>query len=91
MRNSIHHERRIELAFETHRYFDTRRWKIADSTAKLTMYGMNINKGTSLDDDVFYQRTYINQRVFDKKYYLWPIAQAVIDKNPNIVQNPGWK
>ncbi|GAA4309207.1 RagB/SusD family nutrient uptake outer membrane protein [Compostibacter hankyongensis] len=91
MRERIHHERRIELAFETHRYFDTKRWKIADSTDNLTMYGLNINKGKSLNDDEFYERTYINKRVFQEKYYLWPIAQAVIDKNPNIVQNPGWK
>lgn len=91
MRERIRHERRIELAFETHRYFDTRRWKIADATAKLTMYGMNINEGASLSDDIFYKRTYINKRVFEQKCYLWPIAQAVIDKNPNIVQNPGWQ
>lgn len=91
MRKKVRHERRIELAFETHRYFDTRRWKIADSTANLVMYGMNISQGASINDNVFYKRTYINKRTFDQKCYLWPIAQGVIDKNPNIVQNPGWQ
>jgi hypothetical protein len=32
MRNKIRHERRIELAFEGHRFFDVRRWKIAEQT-----------------------------------------------------------
>ena len=30
-------------------------------------------------------------RVFDKaKHYLFPIPQSEIDKNRNLVQNPGW-
>src|SRR5699024_8609112 len=43
MREAIHHERRVELAFESHRYFDTRRWLIADETAGGPFYGMDIN------------------------------------------------
>lgn len=91
MRERIRHERRIELAFETHRYFDCHRWKIADQTESGPFYGMNIAAGTHLQDDAFYQRTEFEKRVFQApKHYLFPIPQAEIDKNPSFVQNPGW-
>jgi hypothetical protein len=91
MRARIHHERRIELAFETHRYFDTHRWKTAASTDSKPVYGMNISAGSSLTDEAFYVRTEIETRVFQApKHYLFPIPQGEIDKAPNITQNPGW-
>lgn len=91
MRNRIRHERRIELSYETHRYFDCHRWKIAAQTDKARVYGMNITAGTSLTDDAFYKRTLIETRVFQApKHYFFPIPQSEIDKNPNMVQNPGW-
>jgi hypothetical protein len=91
MRRRIRNERRVELAFETHRYFDCHRWKIAEQTDKGRVYGMNISAGTNLKDDNFYQRTAIETRVFQApKHYLFPIPQDEIDKNPNMVQNPGW-
>jgi hypothetical protein len=91
MRDAIRNERRVELAFETHRYFDTHRWKIAAQTDKAPVYGMNISAGTNLQDVNYYKRTLIEQRVFESpKHYLFPIPQSEIDKNPNMVQNPGW-
>lgn len=90
MRAKIRHERRIELSFETHRYFDTRRWLIAEETNKIDLYGMNIHVGNSLKDDGFYQRTYQKSRVFEKKHYLWPIDQNTINVSPLVVQNPFW-
>lgn len=91
MRARIWHERQIELAFETHRYFDTRRWKIADKTNAMSLYGMNITVGQSLQDDNYYKRTFIKKRVFDKgKHYLWPISQNELNKTPGLIQNPGW-
>ncbi len=91
MREKIWHERRIELAFETHRYFDTRRWKIAAGIDSKEIHGMNIGMGNALNDDNFYQRKVIEKRVFiAPKHYLWPIQQEEINKNRNLVQNPGW-
>ena len=91
MRGRIRNERRVELAFETHRYFDCHRWKIAEQTDKAPVYGMNVAAGTSLKDDSFYKRTLIETRVFQaQKHYLFPIPQDEIDKNPSIAQNPGW-
>lgn len=90
MRERIRHERRIELAFEEHRLFDVRRWKIAESTQGGPMYGMNVSKGTSFTDTEFYQRTVFETRVFEKKHYFWPIPQSEIDRNKQMIQNPGW-
>lgn len=91
MRESIRHERRIELAFETDRYFDTRRWKVAAGIDSKEIHGMNIQGGNNLQDNVFYKRTVIEKRVFvAPKHYLWPIQIGEIEKNPFLVQNVGW-
>ncbi len=92
MREKIRHERRIELAFETHRFFDVRRWKIAEETEDGPIHSLNIMEGTHLQDDEFYQRVVVERRVFEApKHYLFPIEQNEIDKNDqNLVQNPGW-
>jgi hypothetical protein len=86
MRNAIHHERRVELCFEDRRYFDTRRWKIAGQTDGGPFYGMD----TDADPPDFYSRWVFEKRVFHKNYYLFPIPQSEIDRDNNLVQNPGW-
>lgn len=91
MRERIQHERRIELSFETHRYFDTRRWKIAAQTDNKMFYTMNVGAGTNLQDNAFYTRIPFKKRIFEApKHYLWPIPQQEIDKSRALVQNPGW-
>lgn len=87
MRKAIHHERRVELAFEGHRYFDTRRWKIADETAGGEFYGMDI---TAQSESEFYDRVVFETRVFEPKGYLFPIPQSEVSINDKLVQNPGW-
>jgi hypothetical protein len=90
MRDAIRKERRVELAFENVRYFDTHRWKIAEQTDAGPFYGMNINAGTSLQDPSFFQRTPFETRVFQKKHYLWPIPQSELNVDKQLVQNTGW-
>ena len=96
MREAIHHERRIELAFETHRYFDTHRWMTAQAIDDKNIYGLNINGMVSdsepytMSSDDFYKRTVVEKRVFETKHYYWPIPQSEIEKNQDLVQNPGW-
>ena len=86
MRDAIHHERQVELCFEDKRYFDTRRWKIADQTDGGPFYGMDIDQ----DPPQFYKRKAFETRVFLKNYYLFPIPQSELDRDENLVQNPGW-
>jgi len=90
MQAQIRTERRIELTMEHLRYFDTRRWKIAEQTDGGLFYGMNVEGGTSNTDPTFFKRTAFERRVFRKAFYLFPIPQVEIEKNPNCVQNPGW-
>ncbi len=86
MRERIRHERRVELLGEQLRYFDTRRWKIAAETDGGPFYGMNVDA----DPPQFYQRTVFETRVFKQQFYLFPIGQHELDRNKNLVQNPGW-
>jgi hypothetical protein len=86
MRTAIWKERRVELAFENVRYFDTRRWKIAETTDAGAFYGMDMTKS----DNTFYNKTLLETRVFKKRDYLFPIPNNEILKDPNLVQNPGW-
>lgn len=91
MREKIRHERRIELAFESHRYFDTHRWKTAEEIDNKNIYGLDVmTTGYNMSSDAFYKRTVVEKRVFEKKHYLWPIQQREIERNANLVQNPGW-
>ena len=86
MRQAIRKERRVELAFENSRYFDTRRWKIAEQTDNGAFYGLNIDK----DGAAFYTPVVFETRVFQKKHYLFPLPQTDININLQLVQNTGW-
>ena len=88
MRDRIRNERRIELAFEEHRFWDIRRWKIAEKVLNGPANAVRITKdGNKLN----YSRFVFETRKFDPaKQYLLPIPQSEIDKNKNLQQNPGW-
>ena len=90
MRERIRLERRIELAFERHRWFDTRRWKIAELTDGGKFWGLDIDKGENFEDISFYKRVVFEERVFGKRDYLFPVPQSEIDKNEQLTQNPDW-
>lgn len=89
MREAIRHERRVELAFDNHRPFDVRRWKILDKTTGY-IHGLDMSKGSNWQDPAFFVRTRVENRAYDPKYYLWPIATTELDRNKQMVQNPGW-
>lgn len=89
MRARIRNERRVELAFEEHRFFDVRRWKIAEQTENMPIMRMRI---TRTGPNTF---TYLvekaEDRVFTPKMYLYPIPEVeVLKSEGNLVQNAGW-
>jgi hypothetical protein len=84
MRDIIRRERMIELAFEGIRFWDLRRWKLAEQYMNQTIQGFNIYA------DDFYTPVDLFQLTFEKKDYFWPIRQSVLLNNKNLVQNPGW-
>lgn len=93
MRELVRAERRIELAFEGHRYFDTREWMIAETTDNGAFWGMNLkatNSALVFGESSFWKRTIIQERVFKKNHYLYPFNQRELDRNKNLTQNYGW-
>jgi hypothetical protein len=86
MRTAIRKERRVELAFENVRYFDTRRWKIASQTDAGPFYGMNMY----VNGSDFYKKTLVETRVFQQRDYFFPIPNNEVLKDNLMVQNPGW-
>jgi hypothetical protein len=87
MRQAIRNERRIEMAFEEQRYWDIRRWRIAEEVFAAPLYGLTITKiGGSLN----FVRTPVAEYSFEKKRYFYPIPYSEVIKNRNMVQNPEW-
>ncbi|UOE52302.1 RagB/SusD family nutrient uptake outer membrane protein [Mucilaginibacter sp. SMC90] len=87
MRIAIQNERRIELAFEEHRFWDVRRWKIADQTDNITTKGMEVDRDGAT---VAYKQFDVRKRNFRKAMYLWPFPQSEVAKSPELIQNPGY-
>ncbi|GHT20874.1 hypothetical protein FACS189464_3060 [Bacteroidia bacterium] len=87
MREIIHRERMIELAFEGKRFYDLRRWKKAHLYYNRNNYGWNID---ATDENEYYTPVVIEQLNYPTKLYLWPIAETELRKNKNLVQNPFW-
>lgn len=87
LRELIRRERCIELAFEGHRYFDNRRWLVAEREGG-PKHGMDVYK---TEADGFWNEDYVFEtRVWSDKMYFMPIPQSEIDKNPKLTQNALW-
>lgn len=89
MRQAIQLERRLELAFEEHRFWDLRRWKTAETVLNKDVIGMNITKGQN--GDLTYNPVVVDRLVFKNRDYLYPIPQhEIIANEGRVSQNPGW-
>lgn len=90
MRVVLQNEREVELAWEDHRYWDVRRWKIAPATQNVDMKAMRVLK---IGSGYVYQIIPVNiniHHMFLNPNYLFPIQQSELSKNPHLVQNPGY-
>lgn len=83
MRNFIHKERTIELAFEEHRAWDVRRWNVAEEALGRDIIGVDIAANGTIT------RKVAQKRVFQKKMYLYPIPEGEYWKT-GIENNPEW-
>ena len=86
MRNFIRKERTVELAFEEHRWWDVRRWKVAEAALGRPVYGMNIVKS---GDNLTFTREKVQDRFFQTKMYLYPIPEQQLWIT-GMQNNPGW-
>jgi hypothetical protein len=88
MREIIHQERLIELAFEGQSYWDLLRWRKAQQEFSKPIQGWNV-LGKEVSD--YYQmRTIFTPNVFNIKNYFQPIRNYELSVNNNLVQNYGW-
>lgn len=90
MQTAIRHERQIELAFEEHRFYDVRRWKIAEVTENLPCRGVIITKNTD-GSFTYTSKIALDGRKFETKHYWLPIPRAEILASGNLLkQNTGY-
>ncbi len=82
----IRHERRIELCFEDHRYYDVRRWMIADETENRNARGIEWRK---VNGQLTYNFVNVEERRFTPRMYYMPIPLAEINKT-GLEQNPDY-
>jgi hypothetical protein len=87
MRAIIHRERLNELAFESQRFWDLKRWKEAPAEYHKGIYGLDVTSASPMD---YNRKTFIFEQKFGLKDYFWPIPTRYIELNNNLVQNIGW-
>jgi hypothetical protein len=88
MREAIRLERRIELAFEGHRFFDVRRWMIASETDNAQMHGFEITKKASGARSG--RVVNVRKHIFRPAMYYWPLPYNETIKSEDLVQNPNY-
>lgn len=90
-RERVRKERGVEFAFEGHRWWDIRRWMIAEEVNQGDFYGLKIYKNVPATNPLTfrYERFVFEQRVWPKRFYLeyFPVSQVNLGY---LVQNPGW-
>ena len=87
MRRRIRNERRVELAFEGHRYFDIKRWRIGMQVMP-NVYGMSISRDNS--GRFQFNRFVVENRVYFPHFDLFPIMQTELNRNTQLEQNNGY-
>jgi starch-binding outer membrane protein, SusD/RagB family len=104
LRQAYRHERRIELAFEDHRFWDVRRWMIGDvayrqtsavdvryNTTEVTVPAYRKADGSTYGAPIYSKKdTPGDARAWNKKCYFFPIMRDEMNKNTLLVQNPGY-
>lgn len=89
LRNRIRNERRVELVFEEHRFFDVRRWKLGMTYFKAPIYKVQITKNP--DGSLTYNYIKWEDRDYKEFHDRLPIPQSEIDRNGQLEQNLGYE
>ncbi len=90
-RQKLRNERAVELAYEDHRFWDIRRWMIAENEGVMQgkMYGLKLSPIVGQPNKAHYVPYVFERRSWSRRSYLHPIKQIEIDKG-YLKQNPGW-
>lgn len=89
----IRNERRVELAFEGHRYWDLRRWRKAEEKLTRSFSGIQyvLDFATRKYKVIIHDEIDGDQRpTFPKRSYYFPINKTRTGQNPNLIENPGY-
>jgi len=104
LRQAYRHERRIEFAYEDHRFWDVRRWLIAPAAYHQTV-GVDVKyvttessvsayrkaDGSTWGAPIFTKKDVPGDaRAWNNKCYFFPIYRDEMNKNNLLVQNPGY-
>ena len=87
-REAVKHERRVELAFEDHRYWDLLRWKDAMDVLNKPVLGVAVSRngeGWSYEVQEVATRTF-----YEKNYYLPFLRSEIENSNNTLEQNPNY-
>jgi hypothetical protein len=89
--DKIRHERRIELAFETHRWWDLKRWRLSMAKLNGDFHGVFPIYDYEKKDYIFdVENCDGYTRAFKPQHYHMPLTEAVINNNPNLKENTGY-
>ncbi|OJY84338.1 MAG: hypothetical protein BGP14_18995 [Sphingobacteriales bacterium 44-15] len=94
LKQRYRNERRIELMYEDHRFFDVRRWMIASETygpfyKANVLYKLLPDKTTSSVPTIKHE--VLETRSWNDKAYFFPILRNEMNKNDLLIQNPGYE
>ena len=89
---TIRNERAVELAFEEHRFWDIRRWRIAEEVLNgKKMQGLKFEYNHDTGLFIIQVKPGIsNARVFLPEHYYYPLTFTKLSDNPKLVENPGY-
>lgn len=83
LRERIRKERRVELTFEEHRFFDIRRWRIANNVLNKPAVGIIKSNGQ-------YERVVIENRIYNERMDFMPLPTSDVNNLPLVYQNAGY-
>jgi hypothetical protein len=86
LRQKVREERRVELAFENHRFWDLRRWEIGPETTTIREMQIERQGGSTFA----YDKAVLDERVWEPAFYRYPIPQSELLINDNLTQTPNW-
>ena len=89
LRQIVRRERQIELYLENQNFWDMRRWMIAQETFSKKAQGLNI-EGNDIDEFAQLREISFERKFEAPKNYLLPIPSDDVNRNPKLVNNPGY-
>lgn len=103
LRERIRNERRIELCFEDHRFFDERRWMLFEGQTVSSerslplykqvynIYGVRVTNEASPVFEIVPAELHPTRSFSSPKNYRFPLPDEEVKRAPNLKQNPGWE